>query len=126
MCPGDAGALRRYAGDISVAKVCKMREHFGIGKKRRAFQHWTSHGIRKQKMTPAKIYSHNFRLSYVFYITKKDTQLSVFSDSGDVLLSRAVAHQVSSALRSLTTVFGMGTGVTSLLSSPNSSQSIFR
>ena len=29
------------------------------------------------------------------------------------LLSRAVTHQVSSALRSLTSVFGMGTGVTS-------------
>ena len=53
------------------------------------------------------------------HITKKDTLLSVFSDSGDVLLSRAVAHQVSSALRSLTTVFGMGTGVTFLLLPPN-------
>ena len=39
--------------------------------------------------------------------------------SGSVLLSRAVAHQVSSALKSLTTVFGMGTGVTSLLLPPN-------
>ena len=32
-----------------------------------------------------------------------------------VLLSQAVAHQVPSALRSLTSVFGMGTGVSSLL-----------
>ena len=35
--------------------------------------------------------------------------------TGDVLLSRAVSRQVSSALKSLTSVFGMGTGVTSLL-----------
>ena len=42
-----------------------------------------------------------------------------FVNSGDVLLSQAVAHQVSSALRSLTTVFGMGTGVTSSLLPPN-------
>ena len=39
--------------------------------------------------------------------------------TGNVLLSQAVARQVSSALRSLTSVFEMGTGVTSLLSSPN-------
>ena len=32
-----------------------------------------------------------------------------------VLLSQAVAHQVPSALKSLTSVFGMGTGVSSLL-----------
>ena len=31
---------------------------------------------------------------------------------GDVLLSHAVAHAVSSAMRGLTAVFGMGTGVT--------------
>ena len=46
---GDARALSKHASDVFVAEVCKMREHFGIGKKRRAFQHWTSHGIRKQK-----------------------------------------------------------------------------
>ena len=34
---------------------------------------------------------------------------------GYVLLSQAVAHQVPSALKSLTSVFGMGTGVSSLL-----------
>ena len=34
---------------------------------------------------------------------------------GYVLLSQAVAHQVTSALKSLTSVFGMGTGVSSLL-----------
>ena len=39
--------------------------------------------------------------------------------SGDVLLSQAVTHQVSSALKSLTSVFGMGTGVSSLLLSPD-------
>ena len=35
------------------------------------------------------------------------------------LLSRAVTHQVSSTWKSLTSVFGMGTGGPSLLSSPN-------
>ena len=34
-------------------------------------------------------------------------------ESGGDLFSRAVARQVSSALKSLTSVFGMGTGVTS-------------
>ena len=34
---------------------------------------------------------------------------------GDVLLSHAVAHAVSSAMRSLTAVFGMGTGGASAL-----------
>ena len=39
--------------------------------------------------------------------------------TGSVLLSQAVSRQVSSALESLTSVFEMGTGVTSLLLSPN-------
>ena len=34
---------------------------------------------------------------------------------GYVLLSQAVAHQVPLPLKSLTSVFGMGTGVSSLL-----------
>ena len=42
-----------------------------------------------------------------------------FNQNGNVLLSRAVSRQVSSALRSLTSVFGMGTGVSSSLSSPH-------
>ena len=37
---------------------------------------------------------------------------------GDVLLSHAVPHAVPSALKSLTAVFGMGTGVASSLSPP--------
>ena len=41
-----------------------------------------------------------------------------FVYSGDDIFSQAVARQVPSALRSLTTVFGMGTGVTSSLKSP--------
>ena len=41
-------------------------------------------------------------------------------ETGSVLLSRAVSHRVSSALKSLTTVFGMGTGVTSSLLPPDS------
>ena len=40
-------------------------------------------------------------------------------NSGNFLLSRAVSRQVSSTLRSLTSVFGMGTGGSSLLSSPD-------
>ena len=37
---------------------------------------------------------------------------------GDALLSHAVTHAVPSALKSLTSVFGMGTGGTSSLESP--------
>ena len=40
------------------------------------------------------------------------------NDPGDVLLSHAVAHAVPSALRGLTSVFGMGTGVALSLWSP--------
>ena len=39
-------------------------------------------------------------------------------ESGDDLLSRAVSSQVPSALRGLTSVFGMGTGGTLLPLSP--------
>ena len=39
--------------------------------------------------------------------------------TGNVLLSQAASHQVSSALRSLTSVFEMGTGVASPLLSPD-------
>lgn len=41
------------------------------------------------------------------------------SETGGVLLSQAVSHQVSSALGSLTSVFGMGTGVSSPPSRPD-------
>ena len=44
---------------------------------------------------------------------------NIFNQNGNVLLSQAVSHQVSSALRSLTSVFGMGTGVTSSLLPPH-------
>ena len=40
------------------------------------------------------------------------------NESGDVLLSHTLAHAVPSGLRSLTAVFGMGTGVTFSLVSP--------
>ena len=43
--------------------------------------------------------------------------------SGDVLISQRVTPQVSSALRSLTTVFGMGTGGSSSLLSPQVAES---
>ena len=42
------------------------------------------------------------------------------SKSGDVLLSQGISPQVPSALRGLTSVFGMGTGVTLSLWSPKS------
>ena len=45
-------------------------------------------------------------------------------ESGGVLISRAVASQVPSALRGLTSVFGMGTGGTLLPSSPEWFQAI--
>ena len=41
-------------------------------------------------------------------------------ETGNVLLSQAVSHQVSSALKSLTSVFEMGTGVSSSLLPPDS------
>ena len=53
---------------------------------------------------------------------KKDLSLKTslfFNYPGSFLLSRAVTSQVSSALQSLTSVFGMGTGVTSVLSPPS-------
>ena len=50
---------------------------------------------------------------------KKQTIWSAFCKTGNVLLSQAVARQVSSALRSLTAVFEMGTGVPSPLLSPD-------
>ena len=45
-------------------------------------------------------------------------------ESGGVLISRAVASQVPSALRGLTSVFGMGTGGTLLPSSPEWFQAV--
>ena len=42
-----------------------------------------------------------------------------FSQTGNVLLSQAVARQVPSAFGSLTSVFEMGTGVASQLLSPD-------
>ena len=37
-------------------------------------------------------------------------QVFLFMESGDVLLSQVVSNQVPSALKGLTSVFGMGTG----------------
>ena len=47
------------------------------------------------------------------HIKKNTYKCKCSFSSGDDLLSRAASRQVSSALQSLTTVFGMGTGVTS-------------
>lgn len=44
---------------------------------------------------------------------------------GDVLLSQGVATQVPSALKDLTSVFGMGTGVTPSPSPPDNKVSIY-
>ena len=50
---------------------------------------------------------------------KETSKTGLFCKTGNVLLSQAVARQVSSALRSLTAVFEMGTGVPSPLLSPD-------
>ena len=55
-----------------------------------------------------------YRLSY-----RGISALLLESYPGSFLLSRAVTSQVSSALQSLTAVFGMGTGVSSVLSPPS-------
>ena len=52
---------------------------------------------------------------YPIWITDEAYSLRPLICSGSVLFSRAVARQVFSTLRSLTTVFGMGTGGTSSL-----------
>ena len=49
---------------------------------------------------------------------KREASLLLYMDSGNVLLSRAVSSQVPSALKGLTSVFGMGTGGTPSPSSP--------
>ena len=61
-------------------------------------------------------------LRNIFPIHLKDNALRYLLSfgSGNYLLSRAVTRQVPSTLRSLTSVFGMGTGGSSLLSSPDS------
>ena len=56
------------------------------------------------------IYTHK-----LFNGIKKPAVYQLVFLSGDVLLSQAVSRQVSSALKSLTSVFEMGTGVSSLL-----------
>ena len=58
------------------------------------------------------------QLSYARIYYKPNSRWVCFC-SGSYLLSQAVAHQVSSTLRSLTSVFGMGTGGSSLLSPPD-------
>ena len=45
--------------------------------------------------------------------------------TGDVLTSQAASHQVFSALKGLTTVFEMGTGVTPTILSPDYSFKIY-
>ena len=52
-------------------------------------------------------------------LTNGPSSVGITDSFGNYLLSRAVTHQVSSTWKSLTSVFGMGTGEPSLLSSPN-------
>ena len=77
-----------------------------------------------------KIISYVFQKWYMFlliteywkyeYKTIPHYQMTVgFLKSGSYLLSQDVAIQVPSALRGLTSVFGMGTGVSLLLSPPD-------
>ena len=56
-------------------------------------------------------------ISFATQVNKKDLAFSevFFVYPSDALLSQAAARQVSSAPQSLTTVFGMGTGVSSAL-----------
>ena len=55
----------------------------------------------------------------IFHGIKKGlAKKQALKDLGDVLLSHTVASAVPSALRGLTAVFGMGTGVTPSLESP--------
>ena len=58
-------------------------------------------------------------LKCCFLGIKKHAPKNVFFKTGKDLFSQAVSHQVPSALRSLTAVFGMGTGVASSLYSPD-------
>ena len=60
-------------------------------------------------------------LSRFVRFAKKDSYFRscLFYKTGNVLLSQAVSHQVSSALGSLTSVFEMGTGVSSPLLLPD-------
>ena len=53
-------------------------------------------------------------------IERKDTFVPFLVLFGDYLLSQAVSNQVPSAMWGLTSVFGMGTGVSPALSSPYS------
>ena len=75
----------------------------------------------RQPFTPVGLPRFSFSLSLLPYMTLeklfRSSNISLL-DPGDVLLSRAVASQVPSALRGLTSVFGMGTGGSLSLLSP--------
>ena len=59
-----------------------------------------------------------FKVFRTFFFHAPSLQ-TVHKKTGNVLLSQAASHQVSSALKSLTSVFEMGTGVASPLLSPD-------
>ena len=79
---------------------------------------------RQKRMDSTHMYGHPLITQYCTKLVGRENKKEVSNrlllfSSGNVLLSRAVTRQVSKTLKSLTTVFGMGTGGTSLLSSPN-------
>ena len=75
---------------------------------------------KKEEMQSISTIIFHYQFSIFNYKRKSScfSQLLLFC-SGNVLLSRAVSRQVPSALKSLTSVFGMGTGGSSSPSSPD-------
>ncbi len=61
----------------------------------------------------------NLRFDIRVYKKRAQSMSSFKIKTGNDLLSQAASRQVSSALESLTSVFEMGTGVSSPLSSPD-------
>ena len=61
----------------------------------------------------------NLRFDIRVYKKRAQSMSSFKIKTGNDLLSQAASRQVSSALESLTSVFGMGTGVSSPLLSPD-------
>ena len=74
-------------------------------------------------MHPSTFFYLNNRVKKPYYKIKKESKDKIsfdpFGSPGDVLLSQGESPQLPSALRSLTSVFGMGTGVTFSLSPPD-------
>ena len=77
----------------------------------RCFRHWRRAETNLAKYNVAHSPKTNRGKTYRLEMKNTQQMLSVFHlESGNVLLSRAVSSQVPSALKGLTSVFGMGTG----------------